>query len=59
MNDLQTALIATMEALVRLHSADHEYLNGCDCIDAQAFRQADATLQRHGIDYATIHTMPA
>ncbi len=58
MNDLETALIATMESLVRLHSEEHDYLNECDCIDAQAFRQGEATLARHGINYATVHTMP-
>lgn len=57
MNDLETALIATMEAIVRLHSADHEYLNDCDCSDAQAFRQGDATLRRHGITYSEVHTI--
>ncbi len=53
MSDLETALIATMQAIVRLHSADHDYLNECDCADAQAFREGEITLARHGIDFAT------
>jgi hypothetical protein len=53
MNDLETALIATMEAIVRLHSVDHEYLSGCDCSDAQAFQQGKLVLASHGIDFDT------
>jgi hypothetical protein len=42
-----------MEAIVRLHSVDHEYLSGCDCSDAQAFQQGKLVLASHGIDFDT------
>jgi hypothetical protein len=53
MSDLETALIATMQAIVRLHSVDHDYLTNCDCTDAQAFRQGKLALASHGIDFDT------
>ena len=51
MSDLETALIATMQAIVRLHSLDHDYLTGCDCADARAFKQGKLALASHGIDF--------
>lgn len=52
MSELQSALVAAMEALVRLHDdADHDYLNECDCEDAAAFRQANVALRNSGIDF--------
>jgi len=51
MSDLETALIATMQAIVRLHSVDHDYLTECDCADARAFRQDKLALASHGIDF--------
>jgi len=53
MSDLETALLATLQAIVRLHSENHDYLNACDCTDAQAFRQGKITLASHGIDFDT------
>lgn len=51
MSDLETALIATMQAIVRLHSVDHDYLTDCDCKDAQAFQQGKNVLASHSIDF--------
>jgi len=53
MNELETALISTMEAIVRLHTVDHEYLSACDCSDAQAFQQENSSFASHGIDFET------
>jgi len=39
MSDLETALITTMRQSFAFHSVVHDYLTGCDCTDAQAFRQ--------------------
>jgi hypothetical protein len=51
MSDLETALIATMQAIVRLHSVDHDYFTDCDCKDAQAFQQGKNVLAFHSIDF--------
>lgn len=51
MNELQLALVATMEAIVRLHDEDHQYLNACTCEDAVAFRQAKVALKNSGVDF--------
>lgn len=51
MSELQSALVATMEALVRLHDENHQYLNACTCVDAAAFRQAKAALKDSGVDF--------
>lgn len=51
MSDLESALIAAMQALVRLHSVDHDYLTDCDCADARAFKQGKLALASHGIDF--------
>lgn len=53
MNELETALIATLETILRLHTVDHEYLSACDCSDAQAFQQGKLVLASHGIDFET------
>jgi len=51
MSDLETALIATQQAILRLHSVDHDYLTDCDCGDARAFRQGKLALASHRIDF--------